>query len=273
METEAVLQILKMATKNRQFPSLDDIAFEGRNKSYGSYYLRRMYNRYLTVSGILGVIVFCLFVMIPFTIYYIDGSGLKDTMEDLYIVDYTFMPPPGDDLNELARMMVKPQIENNQVPVVVDSIPLPEEKKKDEVKPDEEKKEDEIRKDSAEAGNGHSEKGSGTGEDQGIYTTIDVYPRFPGGDQARIYFLRTHIHYPEIALKSGIQGTIMAVFVIETDGTVSNIEISKGINKYCDEEAIRVIKSMPPWEPGKRSGRPVRVMVRMPIIFKIPSRP
>jgi periplasmic protein TonB len=262
-----------MATKNRKYPSLDDIAFDGRNQSYGSYYLRRMYYRFLAVSVLFGVFVLSLLVMVPFIIYYVDGSGLTDSMEEIYSVDYAFMPPPGDDLNELARLAAQPLEEMNKVPVVVDSMPNPEEKKKDEVKTEEEKKEEEPGKDSVAPGTGQSEQGSGPGEDTGIYTTIDVYPRFPGGDKARIYFLRTHIHYPEIALKAGMQGTIMVVFVIEIDGSISNIEISKGINKYCDEEAVRVIKSMPGWEPGKRSGRPVRVMVRMPIIFKIPAHP
>ncbi len=262
-----------MAANKQQFPSLDDIAFEGRNKAYGSYYLRKRYIRFLSVSGLLGITTFLILILIPFAIYYFDGNVLTDTSEDLYIVDYAFMPPPGDDLTAMAARMAQPKTEIIQVPVVVDSVPVPVEKKKEESLPVEEKKDDVAAKDSAEAGKGQSEKGNGSGEDNGIYTTIDVYPRFPGGDQARIYFLRTHIRYPEVALKAGIQGTIMAVFVIEIDGSVSNIEITKGINKYCDEEAMRVIKSMPPWEPGKRSGRPVRVMVRMPLIFKIPSRP
>jgi protein TonB len=120
-------------------------------------------------------------------------------------------------------------------------------------------------------GNG-GEDGTGPGEDTGIYTTIDVYPRFPGGDQARFYFLRTNIRYPEAAVKTGVEGIVMVVFVIEKDGSVSNVEVSKGIGSGCDEEAVRVIKLMPRWEPGKRSGRAVRVLVRMPIVFRIPSK-
>ena len=73
--------------------------------------------------------------------------------------------------------------------------------------------------------------------------------------------------------KTGIEGVVMVIFVIEPNGTLSNIEVSKGIGGGCDEEAIRVVKAMPLWEPGRRSGRAVRVLVRMPIVFKIPGKP
>ena len=84
-------------------------------------------------------------------------------------------------------------------------------------------------------------------------------------------FLRNNVHYPDGAYKSGLQGVVMVVFVIETDGSISNIQITKGMGSGCDEEAMRVTKMMPRWEPGRRSGKPVRVMVRMPIVFKIPG--
>jgi len=231
-----------MSIRSRQFPSLDDIAFEGRNKSYGSYFLRKMYYHYLSVAWLLGVLFLFLLVMIPFALYYLDGSGLTDSAESMYIVDYAFMPPPGDDMNELARMAARQEPAEMQVPVVVDSMPPKVEVKKEEVKTEEDKKEAEAAHDSSEEGTGATEKGAGSGEDKGIYTTIDVFPRFPGGDQARIYFLRTHIHYPEIALRAGVQGAIMTIFVVETDGSISNIEVIKGLNKYCDDEAVRVIK-------------------------------
>jgi protein TonB len=106
-----------------------------------------------------------------------------------------------------------------------------------------------------------------------LSTVIDVLPRFPGGDEARHHYIRKNLHYPEVAIRNMIQGTVMVVFVVETDGSVSHVQISKGIGGKCDEEAIRVVENMPRWEPGKRGGRPVRVMLRMPIVFRIPGRP
>lgn len=184
---------------------------------------------------------------------------------------YSLNPPSDDDLSALAKAIQTPP-EVEKAPEVVDTIKPEEEKKVEEVKPETEVKEE--RTDSLPgSGGGKDKQGIGIGDDTGIYTTIDVYPRFPGGDQARFYFLRSHIRYPDVAVKAGIQGVVMVVFVIEPNGAVSNVEIAKGIGGGCDEEAIRVVKTMPQWEPGKRSGRAVRVLVRMPIVFKIPGKP
>jgi protein TonB len=88
-----------------------------------------------------------------------------------------------------------------------------------------------------------------------------------------LYYLRKHVKYPEAALKSLVQGVVMVVFVVETDGSISNVDVAQRIGGGCDEEAIRVTREMPRWEPGKRNGRAVRVMVRMPIVFRIPGKP
>ena len=102
---------------------------------------------------------------------------------------------------------------------------------------------------------GGSGQGKGIGEEAGPNSAIDVYPRFPGGDEARLYYLRLHVRYPEAAMKSLVQGVVMVVFIVEADGTVSSVEVPKKIGGGCDEEAIRVTKEMPRWEPGKRKGR------------------
>jgi protein TonB len=108
--------------------------------------------------------------------------------------------------------------------------------------------------------------------DTTLATTIDVYPRYPGGEDARLYYLRRHVAYPKEAVDKGIQGVVMVIFVVEADGSVTNVKLLKGIGGVCDDEAIRVTREMPKWSPGKRSGRPVRVMVKMPIVFGIPKK-
>ncbi len=123
---------------------------------------------------------------------------------------------------------------------------------------------------------GTSDRGSPEGEpggaEGGISSNVDVYPRFPGGDEARLYFLRKNVRYPELAIKNQVQGVVLLVFVIEIDGSVSNIRVSRGIGGGCDEESVRVTKMMPQWDPGKRNGKAVRVLVRMPIVFRIPGK-
>jgi protein TonB len=146
------------------------------------------------------------------------------------------------------------------------------EKEKPDVREEKQDEKTDVKPDSSMASKGQSNDGKGSAEGTGLVTTLDVFPRFPGGDQARLYFLRSNIKYPSLAIKAGIQGDVMVLFIVEADGTLSNVSINKGIGGGCDEEAIRVTKLMPGWDPGKRSGKSVRVLVRMPIVFKIPGK-
>jgi periplasmic protein TonB len=259
-----------MKKESQNYPSLNDLAFFGRNKSYGSYYLRKKYLKYLLISLLIGSVLFLTGVFFPFFLYYFQGSDLNIDMNVMYSVEYDFIQSPDNDLSALASLP-KQESETPQVPVIADSVPETKVKKQEEIKPEEEKK-DEANQDSSAEGKNRSLHGPGSGEETGIYTTLDVFPRYPGGDLSRLTFLRNNIRYPEAAQKSGLQGVVMVVFVIETDGSVSTVQVTKGIGAGCDEEAIRVTKLMPQWEPGRRSGKPVRVMVRMPIVFKIPGR-
>jgi len=257
--------------KKRQYiPSLDDIAFEGRNKEYGAYFLRRRYPRYLFISGAIGTFIILILVCIPILTDLLEEPPLYVDMMPV-MEFYSLNPPSDDDLSALAKALQTPP-EVEQVPKVVDTVEPEKEKIKEEIKPETEV-EDQKTDSLAGSGSGDDKEGAGAGEDTGIYTTIDVYPRFPGGDQARFYFLRSNIRYPDAAVKSRIEGVVMVVFVIEKNGSLSKIEVSKGIGGGCDEEAIRVVKAMPLWEPGRRSGKAVRVLVRMPIVFKIPGKP
>ncbi len=252
-------------------PGLDDLAFEGRNKAYGAYYIRQRYRRYLLVSVLSGVVIVSLAVFISWSFYYFDPVPLVEA-DVMYNVEYYNMsPPPEDEQNQVAQAFSKPELETAQVPVVKDSI-KPEEQKPQTEPPAEKPEEVKTITDSA-AKPGGSGLGDGIGDDTGLATSIDVYPRFPGGDEARLYYLRKKVRYPEAAIKELVQGAVMVVFVVEIDGTISHVDVAKRIGGGCDEEAIRVTKEMPRWEPGKRKGRAVRVMVRMPIVFRIPGKP
>jgi protein TonB len=100
-----------------------------------------------------------------------------------------------------------------------------------------------------------------------IFVFVEDQPGFPGGDEARLNYLRQNIKYPEMANENNIQGTVHVTFVVEKDGSVSNVKVLRGIGGGCDEEAVRVIKSMPRWTPGKQRGRAVRAQFNMPIRF------
>jgi TonB family protein len=102
-----------------------------------------------------------------------------------------------------------------------------------------------------------------------VYTVVEKTPTYPGGDDARIAFMVQNIKYPEQAKKNGVQGKVFVTFVIEADGSVTNVKVLRGIGAGCDEEAIRVISIMPKWNPGMQDGKAVRTQFNLPISFKL----
>ncbi len=102
-----------------------------------------------------------------------------------------------------------------------------------------------------------------------IFQIVEDQPEFPGGEEALRRYLRDNIRYPVVAREAGIQGTVFVTFVVEIDGSVSNVEVLRGIGGGCDEEAVRVVRAMPAWQPGRQRDRPVRVQYRMPITFRL----
>ena len=106
-------------------------------------------------------------------------------------------------------------------------------------------------------------------ESKTIFTIVEEMPSFPGGDAARNKFLSENIVYPMQASENGIQGTVYVSFIVNTDGKTENIKILRGIGGGCDEEAMRVVKLMPRWKPGKQNGKMVSVFYTMPVYFKL----
>ena len=102
-----------------------------------------------------------------------------------------------------------------------------------------------------------------------VFAIVDVTPTYPGGDDARLEFLRSNINYPPEAKEKGIQGTVYIGFVVEKDGTVNDVKLLRGVDKLIDDEALRVVKLMPKWTPGKQKGEIVRVSYNMPIKFTL----
>ena len=105
--------------------------------------------------------------------------------------------------------------------------------------------------------------------DNRISTIVEQMPSFPGGDAAMSKYLSTHLHYPPEAFKNRIQGRVTCQFVVETDGSITDARVVRGVDPDLDREALRVIKSMPKWIPGKTKGLPLRVRFTCPINFTL----
>jgi periplasmic protein TonB len=102
-----------------------------------------------------------------------------------------------------------------------------------------------------------------------VYKIVEEMPSYPGGDEARIKFLVDNFVYPTSAKEKGIQGTVYVTFIVGEDGAVSNVKVLRGIGGGCDEEAVRIMKMMPKWNPGKQDGKNVSVQYNLPIKFKL----
>lgn len=99
----------------------------------------------------------------------------------------------------------------------------------------------------------------------------EQFPSFPGGQTALYNFLAQNLHYPTDAYYNGIEGTVIVKFIVEKDGSITNVYILKSVDPQLDNEAIRVIESMPKWTPGCVNGQPARMHYNLPITFKIPE--
>ena len=102
-----------------------------------------------------------------------------------------------------------------------------------------------------------------------VYDIVEQMPSFPGGPAELMKWLSSHVQYPAIAIESCIQGTVIVAFIVEPDGSVSNAKLVRSIDPCIDQEALRVVRQMPKWKPGKQNGAAVRVKYNVPVIFKL----
>ena len=115
----------------------------------------------------------------------------------------------------------------------------------------------------------HAQKTVVSQTNQKVFDTVEQMPEYPGGMQAMIEFLQTNMKYPEDAAKQKVEGRVMVQFVVETDGSVSDVHVAKQVFPSLDAEAIRVVQAMPKWMPGKEKGKVVRVKYNLPIVFRM----
>lgn len=102
-----------------------------------------------------------------------------------------------------------------------------------------------------------------------IFTIVEEMPEFPGGEIEMRKYLGKAIKYPQMAQDAGISGTVFLTFEVDKDGKIKDVKVLRGIGGGCDEEAVRVVKAMPPWKPGKQRGKPVRVQFTLPVKFTL----
>lgn len=115
-----------------------------------------------------------------------------------------------------------------------------------------------------------SQSSSDAQGDNTVYAVVDKMPEFPGGQQALFRYLSENVKYPQVAADNGIQGRVICEFVVNADGSIVDVKVSRsGGDSSLDKEAVRVVKAMPKWNPGKQNGKPVRVQCTTQVRFSL----
>jgi len=277
---------------NMNIIDLNDIIFHGKNKDYGAYQLRKKYPKIAKISIILGIIVFSAGTVGPFaydryvewrdahkpkaparkvvkSVELIEADNLKDKNKQ----EEKQVAPVEENKPAVSTVQFLPPVVKPDALVTEEFIPTQEEMQfKDPGKVTQEG----TGVYSLDVGDMLSVEQSNvvgtedkTQEKEEVFTFAEEMPSFPGGDEELYAYIGQNIQYPEIAKKAGTEGKVIVEFTVGKDGRVSNVRVLKGIGAGCDEEAVRVIRSMPKWNPGKQNGVPVPVRITVPIQFKL----
>lgn len=263
-------------------PSLDDIVFEGRNKSYGAFVLRQRADQHMTYAIMTAVLFFLLVVSSPRILAWVRGeSSSLPAIEKVITVnlDPTPVVQPVKPTPPPASRATPPPM-RNQIqfvpPVVVsENEETPEEAN---VPTTDELQNAVIGTETTEGpadgadptliieASSGTEVASQTETDE-PFTFVEQMPAFPGGTEAMYAFISRNMRYPAVARENNISGTVVLQFVISKEGEILQARVIRKIGGGCDEEALRVVNMMPRWKPGVHNGRNVPVTLTLPVKF------
>ena len=264
-----------------------DLVFEGRNQAYGAYKLRKG----TTKRNVWSIIIVALAAVLLYL-----GLQLQRMAEANKKVENT----QAVELAKLNTEKKEAKVEKKEVirqepEKVVEQVKssvkftAPVIKKDEEVKEEDEIKLDEVQKSDKAVGaftvEGNDEVGGAVlkakediaapeppkhvVEETKIFTVVEQMPMFPGGDAALMGYLRDNMHYPTVAAENGVQGRVVVGFVVERDGSITDVNVLRSVDPSLDREAMRVVKAMPKWTPGKQNGSAVRVKYQVPVTFRL----
>ena len=267
-----------------------DMMFENRNKEYGAYVLRRQTGRRNVISMVAVLLLFAAVM-----VFMIAKNAYEAYQKEHAVMDQV------TELSALTQQKKKEaKVERKEIPVkqeqqqVVEKVKssvkftAPVIKKDDEVKPEDElKSQDEIMNSKVAVGAlnvvGNDENGEvlkakeviatepvkPKEEENKVFDVVEQMPSYPGGMGALMQYLSSNIKYPAIAEENGIQGRVICTFVVERDGSITDVRIAKSVDPSLDKEAMRVVSKMPKWIPGKQNGSAVRVKYTLPVTFRL----
>ena len=264
-----------------------DLVFDGKNQAYGAYQLRkdtgkRNLKAMLTMFAAFLIIAGIVYAKVSIDNYIASRNAAIETDVELQSL--------AEKKEAKAEKKDEPEVEKIEIERVKSSVAftVPEIKKDDEVKEEQEiKSQDELQETNTAIGAFNVEGNDEAGgevlkakeviaepeppkvEETKVFDVVEEMPQFPGGQAALLEYLAKNIKYPVVAEENGVQGRVIVTFVVERDGSITDVRVVKSVDPSLDKEAARVVKSMPKWQPGKQNGSAVRVKYTVPVQFRL----
>lgn len=264
-----------------------ELVFAGRNQAYGAYKLRQGTGKRNVIS-IIAVVCLIIACQIGLTIKKAADAEAAKRAAMNQAVELSKLEQPKKAEVKQKQVKVEPEKVVEQVKSSI-KFTAPVIKKDSEVKPEDElKTQDQIMETKTAIGsfdvkgnndvNGEVLKAKEViaqpeppkhEEESKVFDVVEQMPSFPGGNGALLEYLATHVKYPVVAQENGVQGRVIVSFVVERDGSITDVRVVRSVDPSLDREAARVVSSMPRWTPGKQNGSAVRVKYNVPVMFKL----
>lgn len=260
-----------------------DVVFEGRNKSYGAYVMRKLYEKRILTSALLAILLFAIAMIGP--VLYNNLSAREGDESKEVRIKMTKLPPPPKVETPPPPVLPPPPPPPPQIETIRFLPPEPE--KDDKVKKSEVPEKEELKDKQSGAVNlkGNTTEFTAKEEEpekelpktvelvqpEQIYTVVQQQAEFPGGQKAMAKFMERNYKQPKIVQRMGITGKVFVKFVVRKEGTIDDVQIFRGLANCpdCDAEALRLVKAMPKWKPAQQNGNSVNVYFTLPIVFKM----
>ena len=263
-----------------------DLVFEGRNKAYGAFELRQSSPKRHNIAMIIIIVVAVIAFSVPALIRFVTPEKVEEAMTE--VTTLSKLPEAevkkNEDLKPLAPKTPPPPPLKSSIKFTAPVIKNDEEvSEEDEIKSqDELAKNDKVAISIADVKGNDEINGADIADFKEVvrpeapkeekevpYQAVEQMPQFPGGDAELMKYIQDHLKYPVIAAENGIQGRVIVRFVVSKTGEIQDVTVLRGVDSSLDKEAVRVIKSMPKWIPGKQNGNNVAVYFTVPVMFKL----
>lgn len=255
-----------METSNQLIEKFNELIFENRHKEYGAYAIRRSYNDSVTKALIMTSL---LFLLLTFTAVWFTKNKIEIAIPNTDPSGPVVIPTKTIEVIIIPEKKIK-ETKSTAVPKTTSGeLKASDEENKTLVKPNEQMT---IAKNTSP-----TDSADTNGKNEPYVPAVEKKPESPKDwadhmpefDGNLNQFMNDHIQYPRMAVENGTFGTVYLSFVVELDGSIGTIKVLNPIGDGCTEEAIRVLKLMPKWKPGKNHGEPVRVWFNLPVKFRL----